>query len=222
MVKRFILCTILTFALAVTITWAETYSGSISHGDGLEGAKIWNTATLSWTVDDQTNPGRWTYRYSFIVGNKAISHAIVGVSDIFLPTGLSNGTELSCEFDTYGDEGASTPGIPGPVFGVKCTPADKTLAYSWTIVSHWGPGWTDFYAKSGKHRGDWVFAHNTAFGEGPLTPDIGSGNNGGKVLGPYYPSHERRVREFAVNSFETSGCSRRYYGPECSVPWPLH
>lgn len=203
MVKRFTFCMIFAVGLATTIAQAVTYNGSIRYDDGLEGAAVWEEAVLKWTVDNTTNTGLWTYRYTFVVGKKAISHAIVGVSDIFLPTGLSNGTDLSCAFDTYGEQGASTPYIPKPIHGVKCTPSEKTLSYSWTIISSWDPGWTDFYSKSGKHRGDWVFAHNTGFGVEPSDPAIGNGNNHGKVLGPSYPSHERRVREFAMNSFET-------------------
>ena len=95
-IKRLGLCTVLVVGLVITMAQAESYTGSISYGDGLEGAEVWNTATLSWTVDDTSNPGLWTYRYSFVVDAKAISHVITGVTEIFIPNGIKEGTELSC------------------------------------------------------------------------------------------------------------------------------
>ena len=87
MVKRFTLCTILTFALAVTITWAETYSGSISHGDGLEGAEIWSTATIQVTaVSIMSSSSSSPASSTSSAGRKRGDHGVEGVgpTDIHL------------------------------------------------------------------------------------------------------------------------------------------
>lgn len=37
----------------------------------------WDTATLSWTVDDESVPGMWRYDYTFTVQRKAPSHVLL-------------------------------------------------------------------------------------------------------------------------------------------------
>ena len=119
-IRRSGLCIVGLATLATAVLQAETYTGSIGPGDGLYGTEAWDTAILSWSVDDETNPGLWTYTYTFEVEAKAISHVIIGVSDIFLPSGMGEGSEVFCELDSYGPEltGNSTPGIPADIRGI--------------------------------------------------------------------------------------------------------
>jgi len=203
LIKRLTLCTVFALGFAATTaTRAETYTGSISYGDGLEGAVVWNTASLSWTVDDTSNPGLWTYQYSFVVDAKAIGHVITGASEDLNPASILEGSTEGCELGSFGHQGKSTPGIPRDLNGLKCTPEGKTLSYSWVIVTHFEPRWMNFYAKSGKGPSGWVYAYNTEFEAEPPQVGPADGNNGGWILGPWISHHERMIREFALGAFD--------------------
>jgi hypothetical protein len=201
MIKRLVNILILVFGLLIPISWADTYNGSLTYGDGLTGAAPWNTAELSWTVDNTTNPGLWTYKYIFNVGAKDISYVIMGVWKSFTSESINHGTTSMCELGTFGQQGKSAPGIPGDIYGLKCTPKKDSLTYTWSIVTDRAPRWNGFYAKSGKHKKTWVFAYNTGFGTEPSNPTIADGNNRGWVLSPGMTFHEQTVHDFAIDRF---------------------
>ena len=178
--------TLLSFALEPN-AGAALYTGSITGGDGLIGFEAWSDATLSWEVDDTTNPGAWTYQYTFTVCQKDISHVILEVSETFTPDNLlSQSVGYTMDPDApkwYGGNGNSNPGIPQDLFGIKWDDVGA-LTFSKTIVTNRDPMWGDFYAKSGKDDGEWVYAYNTNFGVAPGAIPIGSGNAGGWILVP--------------------------------------
>ena len=73
------------------VGWATMYTGSITSlaGGGLYATQQWNggsaadpNASLSWKVDDTSNPGFWTYATVGQGDDKALSHIIIEVSDI--------------------------------------------------------------------------------------------------------------------------------------------
>jgi len=201
-VKKYVFNFVIVFGLLATTSWADSYTGSIKYSDGLIGTAVWSSAELSWTVDNETNPGLWTYAYTFTVDAKDISYVINGVWENFTSESIKNGTTASCELGSFGHQGKSAPGIPEDIYGMKCTPSDDSLTYSWSIVTNRGPMWDDFYAKSGKHKGHWVYAYNTGFGTDPPDSTIADGNNGGWVLVPGMTYHEKVVQDFAINRFE--------------------
>ena len=200
-IRKLLISTIVVLITLLTTLWADSFTGSLSYGDGLTGAAVWSTATLSWTADNTTTPGLWTYTYTFSVGKKDIGHVITGVGKSFTPKSMNDGTTSRCELGTFGQQGKSTPGIPGDIYGLKCTPKKDTLAYSWSIVTDRGPKWNSFYAKSGKHKKKWVYAYNTRFGTEPVDPTITNGNNGGWLLAPGMTVHEQTVHDFAMDRF---------------------
>lgn len=169
----------------VTSSWASSYSGDITGGAGLIGSDGWSDATLSWTVDNETDPnGYWTYAYTFTVDVKAISHVIIELSEDFSDDnifGISTGFDPDAP-KTY-SPGTSNPEMPGNLFGIKWDTTGDPLSYEFRIVSNKAPMWGDFYSKDGKDSGDWVRAYNTQFGTDTGNP-IDNGNNGGWVLVP--------------------------------------
>ena len=168
---------------------AVLYTGDIKSDNGLYGTGGWVTnASFSWAVD--FDYGLWTYEYIFQVATKGISNVIVEVSsgeDRFTQANIKEGTTDGAELQTYGTQGASSPGIPEPLYGLKWEPPKEydneeeidVLMYSWTIVTDRAPMWGDFYAKDGREgngpNGIDVYAYNTGFLHTTET-DIGNGN----------------------------------------------
>ena len=113
LVKTLLLFLPLIFLLCGARSWAETYTGTMSYGDGLKGAPAWKSAILRWTAEDTAHPGFWTYSYSFTVEVKEISHVIIEVAKEFKKQNLRSGTTAQFELGTFGQQGKSNPGIPG-------------------------------------------------------------------------------------------------------------
>lgn len=192
--KRYLLaalCSLLVGTGTVSHSWALSYSGAISNigsDDTLTGFSAWNSgAQLSWTVDDTTNSGLWTYNYTFSVQGKDISHVITELSDNFTTNNFKQGTTIGYDGPKeYSDtvQGGSNPGMPEPIWGVKWdTP--EALNFSWAIVTDKAPMWGDFYSKDGvvnPGQND-VYAYNKMFGQ-DTNVAIADGNNGGWVLVP--------------------------------------
>ncbi len=200
--KALLLCVSLLLSLMSGRSGAETYTGSLKYGDGLEGAAAWKSSILRWTVEDTTYPGLWTYSYSLTVQKKGISHVIIEVAKGFEKQNLRRGTTARYDLGTFGQQGKSNPGIPGDICGVKWDTSGKALTYSWTVVTDRAPMWGDFYAKDGKDRDDWVFSYNVGFGSEPPDLTVKEGNNGGWVLVPGTMTyHEHAVSNFALNTF---------------------
>ncbi len=185
MKKVFTLCVSLVLLLGITTgAWAISYSGSIlsnstlfaTVGSGWDGGG----ATLSWTADNETHVGFWTYAYTFTVAAKNISHVIIETSGNFSDNNIiSASSVIDPEAPrTYSpnDPGNSNPGLPGDLFGIKWTPEVSGLSFSWTIETDRAPMWGDFYAKDGSVRDiGFVYAYNQGFGTDTNAP-IGNGN----------------------------------------------
>lgn len=175
--KKLLLTSLFILCVA-TGGWATTYTGSLTNGNGLYGTQDWSSgANLSWIVDDVTHPGLWTYDYSFNVARKDISHVITEVSSNFAADNIKAGTTANGEgpktFSPSGP-GNSNPGLPSDIFGIKW--GAEGTSFEWAIITDRAPMWGDFYAKSGKSDGFFVYAYNTAFGIDTTDP-IGDGNN---------------------------------------------
>jgi len=190
-------CMIILFVS--TTVWATSYTGSltsnVSNGTPngtLIGTEDWASgATLSWTVDDTSHSGYWTYAYTFSVPKKDISHVIIEVSANFTSHDIFSGTTSGWALETWGSQGGSNPGMPGNVYGLKWDKDDgfSGTSWFWTIVTNRAPMWGDFYAKDGTSSGNgtssgkWVYAYNKNFGTDAVAP-VGDGNAGGWALVP--------------------------------------
>ncbi len=134
-------------------------------------------ATLSWVVDNTTNPGFWTYAYTFTVARKDISHVLMEVSGNFSTNDIISASAGIDEDAprTYSPSGPgnSNPELPGDLFGIKWDASGTS--FSWTIETDRAPMWGDFYAKDGKDNGVDVIAYNKGFGTDTNAP-IGDGN----------------------------------------------
>lgn len=146
-----------------------TYSGSLSWKTGISATEQWADAAtvFSWDVKEAGTSGGfilWEYDYTFKVPAKDISHVIIEVSDgakigefSFL-AGTPVG-ELG-EYSAKG-HGKSNPGMPGLMTGMKFEGTSTTSNLSFTTTR--APVWGDFYAKTGKNKGNDVYAFNTGF-----------------------------------------------------------
>ena len=156
---------------------AVTYTGSLtSAGGGITGTSAWvDNLTFTWTVDNETNPGFWTYTYEFEdndpVRQKELSHLIVEVSASFTASDIHADTpDVSSDSPkTFtSSDGNSNPNLPGDLYGVKWNVADAADGTDWTatLVTARAPVWGDFYVKDGKTGED-----NTAWNTGFLAAD---------------------------------------------------
>jgi hypothetical protein len=150
-------------------------------------------------VDDETNPGYWTYDYTWSASGKDLSHIDVEVSTGFVFTGgffsyegitkTSDGPFSSSDLISWqtskliqGLEGPQTLNeIFGTIYGIKWELGEEATTFQLTIVSLRTPMWGDVYAKDGD--GGNVYAKNKEFGNDTTDP-IGNGNNGGGALVP--------------------------------------
>jgi hypothetical protein len=132
---------------------------------------------ISWAIDfNVTNPGLWTYVYSFankdgsVPLDQEISHWILEVSDDFTADDIRDGSD-AVEMGDPQDYGPhpSNPGIPGTLTNaIKfITPAQD----SYTLVTTKEPVWGDFYVKDGKQPKTTIdtIAYNTGFGMEPTS-----------------------------------------------------
>lgn len=150
----------LALSVAIVIlpinVWAFTYSGSLDttgSDGGLTGTGSWTTdVTFSWTVDNTTNSGCWTYFYTFSANQKDLSHIIIEVSESFDTSDIVSTTDPSqIELGTHGNQGSSTPNIPEQLYGIKWEPESDSIPFKITLVTARDPVWGDFYAKSGNN-----------------------------------------------------------------------
>lgn len=159
---------------------SSDYKGSRStaKGGGLVGTEQWadGGAVLNWdiSIGGKGDPAGFHYVYSFNVGAKDISHAIIEVSDNFKLEDLAKVTyNGKYELGTFGKEqGNSNPGIPGNIYGIKFSASSKNI-----VIDFWtnrAPVWGDFYSKDGKNGGNDVYAYNTGFGTEPSKDYIGN------------------------------------------------
>jgi hypothetical protein len=172
--KRMLLVCLMIVLGISNSSWATSYSGSLTgNGGGIDATASWDSSStvFSWTVDNTTNAGLWTYNYTFTVPKKDISHFIIEVSPTSVAGDFSAGI-----FDIYNatSQGKSNPNMPGEMTGLKFQPGNLTLSASFTTTR--APVWGDFYAKDGKDGVD-VTAWNTGFTSSDSDP-LGAAANG--------------------------------------------
>lgn len=176
-------------SLAAMPAHAVIYSGSLTSGAGLTGTGFWaNNAEISWLVE---NVGEtilndetvmlWNYSYTLTVEGKDISHTIIEVSDAFTDLNILGGVSTNPEshLDSFAlgnytltDQGASNPGMPDPIRGIKVDVSGDTKTLTWSFNSNIAPVWGDFYAKDGKEDSGTVevYVYNTGFTPGDVDP----------------------------------------------------
>ncbi|WP_462325166.1 VPLPA-CTERM sorting domain-containing protein [Desulfoplanes sp.] len=172
----------LVLALCAPAGASTMYSGQLLSTEQ-ELVSDWKTPNgppsptgVSWVVTYDGQNQLWEYAYTFTGNKPDISHAILEVSSGFsgdpIPLGgnIGQGTSdfVAGNPSTYNaqDQGASNPGIPGDVYGLKFE--DQP---TWSIVTDRAPMWGDFYAK-GARTG---YSFNSGFGK-DTTAVIGNGN----------------------------------------------
>jgi hypothetical protein len=180
----------LVIALFVTLfwvgqSWALSFSSALTHDSGLFATAAWSEdATFSWTVDNTTNAGFWTFDYTWMTSEKQLSHIIIEVSDNFTEDNIFGQTTSPYELGTFGTQGNSNPGIPGDIYGLKFNLDPAATVFNFTIVTDRAPMWGNMYAKDGVDRGTDVYAYNTGFSE--LRPDFDiSDPQAGPVFGNF-------------------------------------
>ncbi len=142
---------------------------------GITASNPWDDG-FSVTWDIYYGPGNayLIYNYTFTVADKGFSHIILEVSadaprgDFwdFSWTDIEGPRTFSPD-----DPGASNPGMPGDIYGIKFDNLDDVLTFSVSFKSTHLPMWGDFYAKDGKDNQLDVFAFNTGFGTDPTNGD---------------------------------------------------
>jgi type 1 fimbria pilin len=146
------LCLVPRLASAATI-----YLGTMTIGTGLTGSGGWGANTqLTWRVDDVTNPGFWTYDYTFAdlagSGARVIDNVLIEVSQTFTLAdflGFSGGATVtlgtfdSTSFTTGGDSNE----IPSAFRALRFNTTSTTSStYQFSFYSTRAPVWGDFYA----------------------------------------------------------------------------
>ncbi len=178
MKKQILPFLVLFFALG-SVSWADWTPGNLigsisSHSNEVFGTAAWNDVTFSWNVS--SSGSNWTYAYTFTDPYgagcrsnplKDLSHLIIQVPDQFASGNIKGGT------DPYPDEGPASfsksngnPGMPaGEITGIKwqdgnwhTTYSGSVVSYTTKLVSDKSPIAGNFYAKSGKLGGGFVYA----------------------------------------------------------------
>ena len=187
---------ILVVALVIGIVgasgavWALTiYSGSLSTPIGITGSNQWAIdVSLSWEVNDQINPGYWTYTYNFSAP-KDLSHIIIEVSPSFTSSDIYSQNPGDKEVGIFVSSGNDkpNPNMPGPLYGLKFEPFSGNPV-SFVLVTERAPVWGDFYAADGSvpHSDPklWNYAWNAGYLAADPTDPASSGSINYHILVP--------------------------------------
>ena len=155
----------LAAVLAVGFSASAGLVGSISTPLGLTANGEWlsDGFKVAWDVGPNGD-GTWRYHYDFSKPldaslRKDVSYFIIQVSDNFTSQDISGGWVPGW----YEAGDPSTPGIPGPIWGVKVELDDHN---SFSFDSTRAPMWGDVYAKGGTSQQGtvWNDAYNSDFG----------------------------------------------------------
>jgi hypothetical protein len=151
------------------VEWASSDATTLTGSSPWDGSDTTISYTVSYDLTANDGTGLWKYEYTFEVPHKDISHFILEVTsgdEAFGEENIFDGTTGSYSLDTFGSkQGNSNPGIPEDMYGLKWDMG--SLYLDLVIISDRAPEWGDFYAKSGKHDGHFVYAYNTGF----ISPD---------------------------------------------------
>ena len=168
------------FAVTFLMTSAEAaviYTGGLSSAAGITGQGQWSeNLTFAWTVDDTTNPGFWTYQYTFsdldpqVNQRRVVDRVLIEVSAAFSLAadflGFSGGANVS--LDTW-DEDSFDPDsefIPSAFRALMFDTLSTTAtSYSFSFHSPRAPVWGDVYMTDNGTR-----ARNAGFGDPDADP----------------------------------------------------
>jgi len=151
---------LLTIALAIMLlcfapsTHALQYSGTLtSAGGGIVGTADWASGvSLSWVVNNTSNPGFWTYTYTWSDTTsqfKALSHIIIELSPDVKNISVSGANVKDFEINTYSGSDPSNQNMPGPMYGIKINTSNDPVTFTFSLITVRAPVWGDFYAKDG-------------------------------------------------------------------------
>lgn len=194
------LCVLILLFLCVSTVYATSYEGELKTSDGsLKGYGGWSQGTsFSWTVDNTSNEGFWTYGYQWSAP-KDLSHLVLEVSKDLEFGELIK--EYSPGVSTDVPEGPKTfsysNGLPRTtgdqeIYGIKWDLTQDATNFDLTLISPRNPMWGDIFAKGGVQGGqppngppnggiilsdqqERTYAYNAGFGIDPEA-EIGSGN----------------------------------------------
>ena len=159
---------------------ATAFTGSLAAPGGIDAQGGWaGDVSLSWTVDDISNPGFWTYDYLIIEtaspSSKLVDLLLVEVSNNFTMADYNGligpvptlGTFSSGSGPQFGGAG----GVPSPFYALKWEPAIGHADMHVQFYSSRVPVWGDFYASDNGARG-----HNLGFGSPDTDPSSAAFN----------------------------------------------
>lgn len=147
---------------------SPNYSPAYSEG-GLGG--YWpHSFSIEWDVTQDLNTMLWTYEYTLSAARKDISHFILEVTDgaagddftDFSINGHHTSYQDHIEGPRHWGHNPGNPGYPATIdiYGIKFDTGGSTVTYSFTTAND--PVWGNFYVKSGKDKGQWIYAYNNA------------------------------------------------------------
>ena len=159
---------------------ATSFTGSLASPGGIDAQGGWaSDVTLSWTVDDISNPGFWTYDYLIIEtaspSSKLVDLLLVEVSNNFTMADYNGligpvptlGTFSSGSGPQFGGSG----GVPSPFFALNWVPDVAAADLHVQFYSSRVPVWGDFYASDSGAR-----AHDLGFGNPDTDPSDAAAN----------------------------------------------
>ena len=169
---------------------ATSFTGSLASPGGIDTQGDWaNHVSLSWSVNDTSNAGFWTYDYTVTEtasqASKFVELLLVEVSSDFTLagdyTGLVGPTPTLGTFNSgSGPKFSGVGGPPSPIFALEWL-QDGAESLHVQFKSTRVPVWGDFYASDNGAR-----AHNTGFGDPDTDPSAAaaSGSIENNILRP--------------------------------------
>jgi hypothetical protein len=150
-------------------TFSSPYYNPSSSEGGLSG--YWPYSfSIEWDVTQDLNTKLWTYEYTLSAARKDISHFILEITDSataddftdFSINGNHSSYQDNIEAPRRWGQHPSNPGYPvaTDIYGMKFNTGGSAVTYSFTTAND--PVWGNFYAKSGKDKGQWIYAYNNA------------------------------------------------------------
>ena len=170
---------------------ATAFTGSLASPGGIDGQGGWaSDVSLSWTVDNTSNAGFWTYDYvvteTASPSSKFVDLLLVEVSNDFTLAGDYNGLigpvpTLGTFSSGSGPQFGGSGGVPSPFFALEWQPEVGAASLHVQFATTRVPVWGDFYASDSGAR-----AHNIGFGNPDTDPSAAaaSGSIENNILRP--------------------------------------
>lgn len=157
----------------------DLYSDTLTYeSGGIVATANWNGpgTWLNWNIL-QIEPDLWHYEYVWHTEGADISHIVLEVTEgavasdflnwRYLYSGVESGSPEVGWFSP--NQGASNPGMPSAVYGLKLDVASDTDVFGFSFDTWRSPVWGDFYVKDGRHAmgtdavGGFTYAFNAGF-----------------------------------------------------------